>query len=222
MPEKQIVIGTITELAPNHVVVNTLEYGYITIKRDENWDGGVCWDFTKRLKPGDQVDILRTYKNNLTQKPSYGFYGLGTLLNSPARNPNEIAYNKKLMDFIEKKEQEAVVIDYWYSNDKYNSQPMTHIKCWNPVWKEIEFYTNSHIPLRYNDVIIIKKYTKSVDYYAVENKTLTQAKYVDYYVVENKTLTQERQQIIKDVLLRDFNDVERQKILLYQANTNQK
>ncbi|MFQ6778359.1 MAG: hypothetical protein ACLRFI_03665 [Alphaproteobacteria bacterium] len=111
------------------------------------------------------------------------------------------------MNFVENPKQEAVVIDYWYFNNKdtyYDGRPATHIKCWSPVWKEIAFDTYSHFPLRYNDIIVIKKIPFGYD------------------IVENKTLTQERQQIIKDVLLRDFNDVERQKILLYQANTNQK
>ncbi|MBP9999629.1 MAG: hypothetical protein KBT14_02960 [Proteobacteria bacterium] len=205
----QVVIGKITEISQNYVTVNTLEWGLVTIKRGENWDCGVSWaGFIKHLKIGDKVDILCTHKTDTPQKPLYGFYTLGSLLSSPARDSRAVARNEQLMNFIENPKQEAVVIDYWYFNNPFHTEtPATHIKCWSPVWKNIEFDNYEHIPLRHNDIIVIEK---------IFSNTL------DYYVIENKTLTQERQRIINDVLLCDFNDVERQKILLYPAKAKQK
>lgn len=205
----RVVIGKIITVLKNHLIINTLEYGTINIEREKNWAGGVYWEgFTKCLRPGDNVDVL-------CEKSRYGFYALGSLLNSPARASKEVvAQNNKIMDFINQPKQEAIVIDYWYFDDNnhsfakkchYGCAQATHIKCWGTVWKEVEFNTHSHIPLRYNDVIIIEKLLSGI-------------KPFDYQVVENKTLREERQKIVDNVLLRDFNNIERQKLLQYKEN----
>ena len=97
------------------------------------------------------------------------------------------------MSFINQPRQDSVVKDYWY----FSNNQRTHVKCWNPVWKEIEFDSYNHIPLRYNDVITVEKDGDS-----------------DYRFIKNKTLEEETSSVINNVLLRDFDEAERQQLYL--------
>ena len=99
---------------------------------------------------------------------------------------------EKIDALINNPRQDAVVLDYYYIDNNCR----TYIRCWTPVWKEIEFNTSDHIPLRYNDVITIEKLESG-----------------RYYVVENKTLTEEKEKVIKNKLLAGFTDAEVNRVL---------
>lgn len=99
---------------------------------------------------------------------------------------------EKIDALINNPRQDAVVLDYYYIDNNCR----TYIRCWTPVWKEIEFNASDHIPLRYNDVITIEKLESG-----------------RYYVVENKTLTEENEKVIKNKLLAGFTDAEVNRLL---------
>lgn len=202
MAQNKVVVGTIVKKSYTNSLINAItiksELGTITIERGKNWDGGIYWEgkWCQGLKVGDQVDLIQDGKR-------YGFYQLGSLLDSPARKEEEQRKIKKIMNFINQPRQDAVVKDYWY----FDHNERTHVKCWNPVWKEIEFESYNHIPLRYNDVISLEKDGDS-----------------GYRFIENKTLKEETNNVINNVLLRDFDEAERKQLYLtaWQLRTHEK
>ncbi len=188
MAQDKVVVGTIVKKNYNKSLTIQSELGTITIERGKNWDGGIDWEgkWCQGLGVGDKVDLIQFGER-------YGFYMLGSLLDSPARGEEEQRKTKKIMSFINQPRQDSVVKDYWY----FSNNQRTHVKCWNPVWKEIEFDSYNHIPLRYNDVITVEKDGDS-----------------DYRFIKNKTLEEETSSVINNVLLRDFDEAERQQLYL--------
>lgn len=188
MAQDKVVVGTIVKKNYNKSLTIQSEWGTITIERGKNWDGGIDWEgkWCQGLGVGDKVDLIQFGER-------YGFYMLGSLLDSPARGEDEQRKTKKIMSFINQPRQDSVVKDYWY----FSNNQRTHVKCWNPVWKEIEFDSYNHIPLRYNDVITVEKDGDS-----------------DYRFIKNKTLEEETSSVINNVLLRDFDEAERQQLYL--------
>lgn len=110
--------------------------------------------------------------------------------------------NKKIKKFINQEKQDAVVTGCIQIPSRIvEAEPKTFVKCWSPVWKEIEFTTN-RIDIQRGDRLTLTR-TKSdntSEYY--------------YYIKENHTVNK----IIQDVgigeILKSFNEAERDRILI--------
>ena len=103
--------------------------------------------------------------------------------------------DKKIMDYINKPQQEAFVRGVIHDN-----HGNTQILCWSPVYKFITITEGNYIDVKRGDTIIVEP-------------EKTPGNQTTYSFVKNKTLDAEMYKWI-DKTLSEFTDVERNKILL--------
>jgi len=157
----------------------------------KRFDGSIDWDgaWRKSLKPGDVIPVSREKRGDVYA------YATGFEM----RHAEE-----KLRDFINQEKQDAVVTSVVYRHN-INS-PKTEIRAYSPVWKEIyyESYGIGQTEVQRGDIVTFSRKTK--------NKNGIN-EYYEYYMHENKTAEDIKiKGIVK--ILKDFDEVERGKILL--------
>ena len=77
----------------------------------------------------------------------------------------------------------------------------THVECWSPVWKEIEFDTH-RIDVRRGDRLTLTR-----------TKKANTSQY-DYYIKENHSVKQIIQNVGIDEILKDFDKADRNRLLI--------
>ena len=157
------------------ITVSCTGHGRVVIDADDYWYSLGDFDI------GTKFDMVC---DMLALRYLYRLYPLGSVKGSPAWMEN----------FIKNPEQDAVVKNFWY----FDENKRTHIECWSPVWKNIEFTEAGHVPLRYNDVITVKRCNENP---------------YNYRVVKNKTLEEETKAVIDNKLLAGFTEGMRNVVL---------
>lgn len=154
----------------------------------KRFDGSIYWDgeWRKNLKPGDVIPVLRQKRGN-----TYA-YMTGFDLH---------ASEEKLRDFINQEKQDAVVTGCMQFQPTGFNENRTHVECWSPVWKEIEFDTN-RIDVQRGDRLTLTR-----------TKKANTSQY-NYYIKENLSVKQIIQNVGIDEILKDFNEADRNRLLI--------
>ena len=153
----------------------------------KRFDGSIDWDgdWRKSLKPGDVIPVSREIRGDVYA------YATGFEM----RHAEE-----KLRDFINQEKQDAVVTSVVHRHN-INS-PKTEIRAYSPVWKEIycESYGFGQTEVQRGDIVTF-------------SRTVDKKGFAEYHMRENKTAEDIKiKGIVK--ILKDFDEVERGKILL--------
>ena len=153
----------------------------------KRFDGSIDWDgaWRKSLKPGDVIPVSREIRGDVYT------YATGFEM----RRAEE-----KLRDFINQEKQDAVVTSVVQKPDGVVHKSKTEIQAYSPVWKNIYYETyTGMIDVQRGDIVTFSR-KKDGDYYK-------------YQLHENKTVEEIKiKGIVK--ILKDFDEVERGKILL--------
>ena len=198
MAQNKVVVGTIVKKSYTNSLINAItiksELGTITIERGKNWDGGIDWEgkWCQGLKVGDLVDLIQDGKR-------YGFYMLGSLLDSPARGEEEQRKTKKIMNFINSQEQDVAVKGCIQLPSTSSGCPHeTYVECWSPVWGNFN-YTSTRIDIQIGDILTVRRDKLEHGYH--------------YRTLQNHT-SDERLHKASNKILKDFDEAEVKKILL--------
>ena len=153
----------------------------------KRFDGSIYWDgWRKKYKPGNVIPVLRQKRGN-----TY-VYMTGFDLHKA---------EEKLRDFIDQKEQDAVVTSVIH----IQASAYTQIQAYSPVWKNIYYESrNGMIGVQRGDIVTFSRTKDKQDYYT-------------YRLIENKTV----KEIINTGIARilnAFNEAERNRILLLSEN----
>lgn len=152
----------------------------------KRFDGSIYWDGWRTIhKPGDVIPVFRQKRGNTCT------YMTGFDLHTA---------EEKLRDFINQEKQDAVVTGCIQFQPR-GFENLTHVECWSPVWKEIEFDT------------------RRIDVQRGDRLTLTRTKRAntsqyDYYIKENHSVKQIIQNVGINEILKDFNEADRNRLLL--------
>ena len=177
-------ICTIVKINDKGAALKNDLWGTFFTKR---FDGSIDWDgdWRKSLKPGDVIPVSREIRGDVYA------YATGFEM----RHAEE-----KLRDFINQEKQDAVVTSVVHRHN-INS-PKTEIRAYSPVWKEIyyESYGFGQIEVQRGDIVTF-------------SRTVDKKGFAEYHMRENKTAEDIKiKGIVK--ILKDFDEVERGKILL--------
>ncbi len=150
----------------------------------KRFDGSIDWDgaWRKSLKPGDMIPVLRQKRGN-TYAYMTGF--------------NLCKAEQKLLDFINQKEQDAVVTSVIH----IQASEYTKIQAYSPVWKNIYYESrNGMIGVQRGDIVTFSRTKDEQDHYI-------------YHLIESKTV-EEIKKAGSAQILKDFYEAERSRILL--------
>ena len=176
--------STIITIDDSGVLLENDLWGRFFTKR---FDGSIYWDgWRKKHKPGDVIPVLRQKRGN-----TY-VYMTGFDLHTA---------EEKLRNFIDQKEQDAVVTSVIH----IQASAYTQIQAYSPVWKNIYYEScNGMIGVQRGDIVTFSRTKDKRDYYK-------------YRLIENKTVEEIKKQGIARIL-KDFNQAERDRILLLGEN----
>ena len=176
---------TVVRNSDTGVTLTHPKWGQFTTKR---FDGSIDWDgaWRKNLKPGDKIPVYREKRGN-----TYAYMTCFELRTSQER----------LMDFINQEKQDAVVTGCMQFQPTGFNENRTHVECWSPVWKEIEFDTH-RIDVRRGDRLTLTR-----------TKKANTSQY-DYYIKENHSVKQIIQNVGIDEILKDFDKADRNRLLI--------
>jgi len=171
--------STILSIDDSGVLLENDLWGRFFTKR---FDGSIYWDgWRTKHKPGDKIPVLRQKRGN-----TYA-YMTGFDLHKA---------EEKLRDFINQKEQDAVVTSVIH----IQASTYTQIQAYSPVWKQI--YYDSYgmmVDVHRGDIVTFSRKKDEQGHYK-------------YRLIENKTVEE-----IKNAgtaqILKDFNKAERDRIL---------
>ena len=154
----------------------------------KRFDGSIDWDgaWRKNLKAGDVIPVSREKRGDVYA------YATGFEM----RHAKE-----KLRDFINQEKQDAVVTGCMQFQPRGFNENRTHVECWSPVWKKIEFDTH-RIDVQRGDRLTLTR-----------TKKANTSQY-DYYIKENLSVKQIIQNVGIDEILKDFNEADRNRLLI--------
>lgn len=144
-----------------------------------NWDG-----WRKKYEPGNVVPVLRQKRGN-----AYA-YMLFDLCKA----------EQKLLDFINQKEQDAVVTSVVQVQSSKANNASTQIQAYSPVWKNIYYEScGMMVDVHRGDIVTFSRTKDKQGHYK-------------YRLIENKTV-EEIKNAGSDQILKDFNETERDRLL---------
>ncbi len=171
--------STILSIDDSGVWLENNLWGRFFTKR---FDGSIYWDgWRKKHKPGDKIPVLRQKRGN-----TYA-YMTGFDLHTA---------EEKLRDFIDQKEQDAVVTSVIH----IQASTYTKIQAYSPVWKQI--YYDSYgmmVDVHRGDIVTF-------------SRTKDEQGHYKYRLIENKTVEKIKEQGIAQIL-KDFNKADRDRLL---------
>ncbi len=153
----------------------------------KRFDGSIYWDgWRTKHKPGDVIPVLRQKRGN-----TY-VYMTGFDLHTA---------EEKLRDFMNQKEQDAVVTSVVHVQSSKAHNASTQIQAYSPVWKNIYYESyNGMIGVQRGDIVTF-------------SRTKDEQGHYKYRLIENKTVEEIKKQGIAQIL-KDFNETERNRLLL--------
>lgn len=176
--------STILKIVDGGVWLENNLWGMFFTKR---FDGSIDWDgWRTKHKPGDVIPVLRQERGDT--------YAYMTGFDLHTRE-------EKLRDFIDQKEQDAVVTGCMQFQPTGFNENRTHVECWSPVWKQIEFDT-PRIDVRRGDRLTLTR------------KQRANTSQYDYYIKENHSVKQIIQNVGINEILNDFNKADRNRLLI--------
>jgi hypothetical protein len=149
----------------------------------KRFDGSIDWDgaWRKSLKPGDVIPVLRQKRGN-----TYA-YMTGFDLHKA---------EEKLRNFIDQKEQDAVVTSVIH----IQASTYTQIQAYSPVWEQIYYEPyGMMIDVQRGDIVTF-------------SRTKDEQGHYKYRLIENKTVEKIKEQGIAQIL-KDFNKADRDRLL---------
>lgn len=153
----------------------------------KRFDGSIDWDgaWRKNLKPGDKIPVFRDKRGD-----TYAYITGFDLCTT----------KEKLIDYINRPEQEAVVTSVVQKQKDIVNDETTEIQAYSPVWKDIYYESYGMIDVRRGDIVVFSREEKGAwDY--------------EYRLVENKTQEEIKNKGIAKIL-KDFTEAERNRLLL--------
>lgn len=150
----------------------------------KRFDGSIDWDgaWRKSLKPGDLIPVSRQKRGN-TYAYMTGF--------------NLCKAEQKLLDFINQKEQDAVVTSVIH----IQASTYTKIQAYSPVWKNIYYESyGMMVDIQRGDIVTF-------------SRTKDEQGHYEYTLLQNKAVEKIKKQGIAQIL-KDFYEPERGRILL--------
>ena len=156
----------------------------------KRFDGSIDWDgWRTKHKPGDVIPVLRQERVN-TYAYMTGF---------DLRTAKE-----KLRDFIDQEKQDAVVTSVVHVQSNIANNASTQVQAYSPVWKSVYYESHGMIGVQRGDI-------------ATFSRTKDEQGFYKYRLVENKTVKEIINTGIARIL-KDFNKLERDRILLLSEN----
>lgn len=153
----------------------------------KRFDGSIDWDgWRTKYKPGDVIPVLRQKRGN-TYGNTY-VYMTGFDLHKA---------EQKLLDFINQKEQDAVVT----SVVQVQASEYTKIQAYSPVWKQIYYEScGMMLDVHRGDIVTF-------------SRTKDEQGHYEYTLLQNKAVEKVKEQGTAQIL-KDFYEPERDRILL--------